>query len=278
MSSDRGVPNRRAFLQQVGLGVGFASALRSAAPALMDNTTGNFRFRKGSGKFSSGGTVAMKGYEIVHVAFATLPPLAKGLEMMDAHLKKEHRPPHALCGLELRSPRQFTFTEFGELSVAYVEHLSKRNLLVDGNNPVARVNVAPELNPPSEVSLFGFSYTAPQQAARPSFLAASGELSGEYPKGITARGDISTNGLRQKLTKELANVDHALEELGVDWSGVTDFVVFTVHNIHPLVRELLLPRIGAAKNFGIHWYYCRPPIKELEIEIQVRGCSRDLVI
>jgi hypothetical protein len=278
MTIASGVPNRRAFLQQVGSGIGLASALQAAPPALIDNAKGNFRFRKGAGKFSSGGTVSTKGYEIVHVAFANLPPLAKGLEMMDAYLKKEHRPPQALCGLELRSPRQFTYAEFGEQSNAYVEHLSKRNLLVDGNNPVARVNVAPELNPPSELSLFGFSYTAPQQGARPSFLGASGELSGTYPEGITARGDISTNGLRQKLSKELGNVDHVLEELGVDWSTVTDFVVFTVHNIHPLVRELLLPRIGAAKNFGIHWYYCRPPIKELEIEIQVRGCSRNLFI
>jgi len=238
MPSDSEVPNRRAFLQ-VGLGVALATALQSAAPPLMDNTKGNFRFRKGSGKFSSGGTVAMKGYEIVHVAFATTPPLAKGLEMMDAHLKKEHRPPHALCGLELRSPSQFTFAEFGEQSSAYVEHLSKRNLLVDGNNPVARVNVAPELDPLPNSRCSLLVTRPPQQSARPSFLAASGELSGEYPKGITARGDITTNGLRQKTHQGTIQCgSHAGRAgSGLEW-GVTDFVVFTVHNIHPLMREL----------------------------------------
>jgi hypothetical protein len=85
-------------------------------------------------------------------------------------------------------------------------------------------------------------------------------------------------GLRQKLTREFDNVDRALNEMGVDWSLANNLAVYTVHDVHPLVRELLMQRMGAAKNFGIRWYFCRPPIQQLEVEIQVRGCSREIVI
>lgn len=271
--------NRRHFLGQLGVGAGLASALNGAdPPKLIDNPKGNFRFRRGGGTYSSGGTVAMKDYEIVHATFSTMVPLAKALDRIDAYLERQGRPPQAVCGIELRSPKPFTFAEFGQLSKTYVDLLTKHNLMVGEVNPVARVNVAPELDPPAEVSIYGFSYTAPQPAARPTFLAASGELSGPYPQGIVARGDTSVNGLRQKVTRELENLDRTLRELEVGWSGVNNLVVYSVHNIHPLLRELLLPRLGAAKNFGIRWYYCRPPLEELEIELQVRGCDREVVI
>jgi hypothetical protein len=281
MPDNSEAPNRRSFLHQVGVGIGLAGALQGAdapPPVLIDSPKGGFRFRKGGGKYSSGGAVAKEGYEIVHVTFATAPPLAKGFEMIDGFLKAQRRPAQALCGMELRSPKPFTFAAFGELSLAYVSLIEKRGLLIEGSNPIARVNVCPELDPPSEVSIYGFSYTAPQKAPRPTFLAASGELSGEYPQGIMARGDVSPNGLRLKVTRELENLDRAISQMGVSWNGVTNLVVFTVHDIHPILRELLLPRTGAAKNYGIRWYFARPPIQELEIELQIRGCARELMI
>jgi hypothetical protein len=36
--------------------------------------------------------------------------------------------------------------------------------------------------------------------------------------------------------------------------------------------------MGPAKNFGLHWYFARPPLKELELEMSVRGCARELFI
>jgi len=281
MPNNSEYPNRRSFLQQAGMGIGLAGALEGAdapPPTLMDNAKGGFRFRKGGGKYSSGGTVAKEGFEIVHVTFATPPPLAKGFEMIDGFLKAQRRPPQALCGMELRSPKPFTYPAFGELSVIYVGLIEKRGLLIDGSNPIARVNVCPELDPPPEVSIYGFSYTAPQKGAPPTFLAAAGELSGEYPQGIMARGDVSPNGLRLKVTRELESLDRAISQMGVSWNAVTNLVVFSVHDFYPILRDLLLPRTGVAKNYGIRWYFARPPIQELEIEIQIRGCARELMI
>ena len=51
-------------------------------------------------------------------------------------------------------------------------------LFVDGVNPVARTNAAPEVAPPAEPSLHGFSFTRPSDdAAPPTFVVAgAGEL------------------------------------------------------------------------------------------------------
>src|SRR5262249_20296948 len=130
MENDRESLGRRGFLRESVLVLGFAGLAQSAeAPAIIDNPKGNFRFRKGS-KFSSGGTVAVPGYEIVHVTFNAAPPMEKALEQVDRFLSQQHRPPQALCGIELRSPKPFTFAEFGKLSDRYWELLSKRNLMI----------------------------------------------------------------------------------------------------------------------------------------------------
>src|SRR5579872_1416604 len=125
-------PNRRDFLGLAGFGMVAASALQGAdAPTLIDNVKGNFRFRKGGNKYSSGGSVAMEGYEIVHVIFASPPPMAKGFAMLEAYLKQQHRPPQALAGVELRSPKPFTFEAFGELNGVYMAALSKQDHMVN---------------------------------------------------------------------------------------------------------------------------------------------------
>ena len=279
MSINGDLLNRRGFLRVAGTSLGVASVLmRAEEPKLIDNPKGGFRFRKSSSKFSSGGVLTTKGYEIVHVTFGNALPLGEAFNSVDAFLKKQQRPTQALCGAELRCPRQYSFTEFGTLNQGYIDMIAKRDLMVSGSIPVARVNVTPETEPPRELSMYGFSYTAPAQIARPNFLIAASDLNGEYPKGIVARGDVSPNGLRQKAKQLIDSLETNLRELGVGWADATTIVVYTVHDVFPVVREMLLPRIGTSKNYGFHWYLCRPPIVELELEIQVRGCTRELMI
>lgn len=270
--------DRRHFLGIAGVSASLVSVLRGAEAKLVDCPKGGFRFRRGSGQFSSGGTMAMGGFEVVHVTFSAAPPVGKAFEMIDEYLKQQQRPPQALCGVELRSPRQFLSAEFDKLNQGYVEMIAKRDLMIGGANPVARVNVVPELDPPSELSMYGFSYTAVQRGARPTFLIAASDLKGAYPQGIVARGDVSTEGLREKLGQVMGGLDNNLQELGTDWRQVTAVSLYTVRDVFPLMREELLPRIGTSKGFGVRWYFSRPPLKELELEIQVRGCAREFII
>jgi len=273
--------SRRELLRQGAAAAGIAKGLDSAAsPMLVEDKKGNFRFLRGIAPYSSG-AIADKGYEVAHVTLAPAPPYRKGFEAVDRHLKQHGRPPQALCGIELRSPRPFTFSGFNEFNQPYLELLKERNLLLDGLNPVARTNVAPEVGPPSEVALYGFSFTEPSTAARPTFVVAgAGELTGERldARDIVRRGDVSPEGLRAKASHVLGLMEERLRGLGVEWRHVTAVEVYTVHSISGLMRDLLLPRIGGAGIHGIRWHFARPPIEEIEFEMDVRGCGRELVL
>jgi hypothetical protein len=39
--------------------------------------------------------------------------------------------------------------------------------------------------------------------------------------------------------------------LGVRWTDVTGLQLYTVHDVQPLVADLMLPRIGAAARLGL---------------------------
>jgi len=272
---------RRAFLRTAGGSYGTARALMGAeANVLVESTQGHFRFLRGIAPYSSG-AVAMSGYEIVHVTLSPAPPYRKGFELIDRHLAGEKRPPQALCGIELRSPELFTFPGFVAFNGGYVEQLKRRAILVGDLNPVARTNVSPAVDPPPEVMLYGFSYAAPSPAAGPTFVVAgAGELTGERldARDIVRRGDVSDAGLRAKADHVLGLMERRLQGLGVSWGSVTAVEVYTIHNIFPFLENLLLRRIGSSRVHGLRWHFARPPIKEIEFEMDVRGCRRELAI
>ncbi len=247
---------------------------------LVDNPKGNFRFVRGIAPYSSG-AVALPGYEVVHATLAPAPPYRQGFQAIDRHLQQQGRPPQALCGIELRSPRPFTFPGFIEFNQGYIEQLRQRGMLAGDLNPVARTNVAPEVAPPQEVLLYGFSYTAPSRTPRSTFVVAGGgELTGERldARDIVRRGDVSPEGLRAKAAHVLNLMEERLRDLGVGWAGVTAIEVYTVHNIHPLVRDLLLARAGPAAIHGLRWHFARPPIEEIEFEMDLRGAVREITL
>ena len=247
---------------------------------LVENKQGGYRFLRGIAPFSSG-AVASPGYEVVHVMLVPAPPYRRGFEVMDRHLKEQARPPQALCGVELRSPQPFTFAGFNEFNLGYVEEIKRRSILVDGLNPVARTNVAPEVDPPPEAVLYGFSYTAPASGSGATFVVAgAGELSGERldARDIIRRGDVSPEGLREKAAHVLKLMEERLRGLGVEWAQVTAIEIYTVQNNFSLMQKFLLPRLGPARIHGVRWHFARPPIRELDFEMDVRGCRRELVL
>jgi hypothetical protein len=52
--------------------------------------------------------------------------------------------------------------------------------------------------------------------------------------------------------------------------------VYTVHDIHAVLAQQILPRAG--NGGGLTWHYCRPPIEQLEYEMDVRGVTVERVI
>ena len=239
---------------------------------------GGYGFLKGGFPYSQG-VRALEGFAIERAHFARPLPVEKGFAAIEAHLVSLGRPRTALCAAELRSPKPFTMSGFAGFNEGYVAVLKQWGLYRDGLNPVARSNVAPGINPPGEPSFYAFCYTVPGTNTSPSFVVAgSGEWpgSGKFPEDVVARGDVSAAGMQAKARWVLDAMERRLAELGVSWLDVTATQVYTVQDLHSILREQIVPRAG--NGAGVTWHYCRPPIEELEFEMDVRGVALERVI
>jgi hypothetical protein len=246
-----------------------------------DFTPGGFRYVNGVFQYSCG-VAALPGYAIERVRFFRPVGLTEGFAAIEAHLGALGRPMTAFCACELRSPEPFSEAGFRAFNEQYVGTLERWGLYRDGINPVARSNVCPEFNAPPVPSFYAFSYTVPvsKQPARTSFVIAGSAESPEgkanYRDHIIRRGDTSPAGLLEKARWVLGEHERRMGALGVGWGDTTAVHVYTVHDIHPLMAAELVRR-GAGEG-GISWQYCRPPVVELEFEMDMRGLARELVI
>lgn len=246
---------------------------------LTDHPRGNYRFLPGIAPYSCG-VVASPGFEIVYVTFQQPPQYRLGFERIAAFLHLAGRPKAALCGISLRSPEPYTVQGFADFNSQYAEILKSWGLFVDGLNPIARTNVAPVINPPGEPVLYGFSFTRPCSADRPLTFVVAG--AGELPEGVLSRegivalGNTSADGLAAKARFVMELMENRLQGLGVSWSLTNMINVYTAHSLRPLLPEVILKRVGTASIRGVHWHYSRPPIEEIEYEMDVRGTSTEL--
>ena len=246
---------------------------------LVPSPQGGYSFLKGIAPYSAG-VVANTGFEIERARLAQPLPISEAFARLDAHLSTLNRPPQALCGMELRSPQPFTFAGFNAFNASYVHFLEQRKILVNGLNPVARTNVAPEIAGPAQPVVYAFSYTIPSHSSSRSFVVAG---SGELPEGsldpheVVRRGENSPDALAEKARFVLGIMDRRISGLGVSWQEVGAVDVYTIHNIHPLLASIIVPQTGNARH-GITWHYSRPPIASIEYEMDLRGCAREIVL
>lgn len=240
---------------------------------------GSYRFIPGPFQYS-GGVSALPGYAIRRVRFHTPVPLAKGFQHIASVLEGAGRPLTAFCACELRSPAPFTDEGFRSFNEVYVGTLSKWKLFDSKTNPVARSNVCPEIDPPSEPSFHAFSFTFEAANAPPSFVISG---SGEAPEGyasyhdrIIRLGDVSPEGLQEKARYVVAEMGRRLAALGFGWEDTTATQVYTVHDIHPFLADELV-RPGAARS-GLTWHFCRPPVIGLDYEMDCCGVQSESVV
>jgi hypothetical protein len=239
---------------------------------------GGFTFLAGGFPYSQG-VRALDGYAIERACFARPLPIERGFAAIEAHLASIGRPRTALCAAELRSPKPFSMGGFKEFNQGYVAVLKQWGLFRDERNPVARSNVAPELDPPDEPSFYAFCYTVPAVgAARSLVVAGSGEWpeGGKFPDDIVAHGDVSSVGLQAKARFVLGKMESRLTGLQASWRDVTATQVYTVYDIHAVLREDIVPRAG--NGGGLTWHLCRPPVEGLDYEMDVRGVAVERVL
>jgi hypothetical protein len=240
---------------------------------------GGYRYLPGVFQYSAG-VAAEPGFVIERVRLARSLPLEAGFDAIEAHLAAIGRPRAALCACELRSPEPFSEDGFGLFNRQYAGILRTWGMFDDDRNPVARTNVCPVWDAPATPSLYAFSHTVPSGTALPSFIVAG---SGETPEGmgnyrdhIVRRGETSTDAMREKIQYVMATMESRLQGLGVGWekAGVTQ--LYTVHDISPHVQEAFVAR-GAAAH-GLTWHVCRPPVVDIEFEMDVHGAGRQIVL
>ncbi|WP_232667116.1 2-amino-5-chloromuconate deaminase CnbZ [Pseudonocardia sp. TRM90224] len=241
---------------------------------------GGYRFVHVQGVFQfSSGVLADRGYEVERVRLPAPVPLADGFRLVEKRLAAVGRPIAALCAMELRSPAPFSERGFVDFNRRYVGQLAEWGLVRDYVNPVARTNVCPVRGAPAVPSLHSFAYTARSTRRSPTFvLAGSSEADqgpAEYRDSIVRRGDVSTDGMREKLACILTEQEKRLRILGLGWADVGCARLYTAHDLGPLIRECLF-RTGTAAE--VTWIDARPPVQDLDLEMDNSSVAREVVL
>jgi hypothetical protein len=244
-----------------------------------DFSAGDYRFIPAVFQYSSG-AAANRGFEIERVRFERLLPLAEGFAEAARYIQAAGRPLTSFCACELRSPAAFSEDGFFKFNQHYVKTLAQWGLFDGTVNPVARSNVCPEIEPPNEPSFYAFSFTRPSQRAVPSFVIAGGaesrDGSGTYPERTVRYRDLSPEGLREKVRFTVGSMESRLGAFGFGWNDTTAVQAYTVHDFHPVLSDELVRR-GAARS-GLTWHFARPPVVDLEYEMDCRRVLRETVI
>jgi hypothetical protein len=88
--------------------------------------------------------------------------------------------------------------------------------------------------------------------------------------------DLSPDGLKEKIRYVVGAMERRMGEFGFGWKDATAAQTYTVHDFHPVFAEELV-RHGAARS-GLTWHFARPPVIDLEYEMDCRRVMRELVV
>ena len=249
-----------------------------------DFAAGNYRFIPAVFQYSSGAAVD-SGFEIERVRFDRVIPLAQGFARAANYIQGAGRPLTSFCACELRSPTAFTEAGFLAFNRHYVKTLAEWGIFDGTSNPVARSNVCPKIDPPAEPSFYAFSFTRPaggQQpaSATPDFVIAGGAEArggeGSYPERIVRYRDCSAEGIKEKVAFTVAEMESRLAAFGLGWEHTAAVQAYTVHDFHPVVADELVRR-GAMRS-GLTWHFARPPVIDLEFEMDCRHVTWETLI
>ena len=229
----------------------------------------------------SGGVVARPGHVIERVRFMRPVLLANGFAAIESFLAAERLSLAAFCACELRSPAPFDDAGFIAFNRTYVGTLARWGVVQGEENPVARSNVCPEVNPPAEPSFHAFSFVRPASMLAPvSFVVAgSGEAqegAGLYRDKTVRYGETGPDAIAEKLRFVMGQMEKRMAALGVSWAATTATQVYCVHDFHAALAPDLMARGAAAS--GIDWHFCRPPVVGLEYEMDCRGVYSERVL
>jgi hypothetical protein len=71
-------------------------------------------------------------------------------------------------------------------------------------------------------------------------------------------------------------MERRMQALGVGWADVTATQLYTVHDVFPILADEIVRR-GATAG-GLTWHFARPPVVDIDYEMDVRGLAREIVL
>ena len=230
----------------------------------------------------SGGVAALPGYQVVRETLIKPLPVSAGFDFIAKRLADIDRPLQSFCACELRSPGQFSEQGFRAFNETYVATLREWRVMDDGPiNPVARSNVCPEINGPSEPVFHAFAYTVSTQSVLPTgIVAGSGEarepqtVNDTYRDTIVRYGETSSDAINDKARFVVEEMERRLSALDLGWQDTTAVQVYTVYDYHGSVADMARDGVGRA---GLTWHFARPPVQGLEFEMDCRAIHQELV-
>jgi hypothetical protein len=268
--------SRREFLRFACGAAAAVLAPRSiAATEWISNGPGRYRFIPGNAVFCTG-VLPDVGFEVVHVLFDHPRPLAQAYAAIEAYLAAQKLSPAAVCGMELRVPRQMSVDGFRAFNQPYIDQLRRWNLHFDGASSVARSNVAPASDAPAQASVHAFSYVATATSRKPSFCV-SGAADIEPNGAIVAAGEPQAIAMARKLEFLVAELGRRIRLLGFDWLDTSQVDLHFAGDFAELMPQLAL-RLGPVLAHGVRLYHARPPIEGSEMELEARAVARELVL
>jgi hypothetical protein len=93
---------------------------------------------------------------------------------------------------------------------------------------------------------------------------------------VVAPRDTSADGMTAKAGYVVKAIARRLGGLGVGWADVTTTSLYTVAPVDAILGAAVLDAIGSAARHGLRWCHARPPIDELDFEMDARGVRREL--
>ena len=163
----------------------------------------------------SGGVVADEGHIITRYRLVDELPVAGAFTFIEQFLHDRSLPETALCAFELRSPEPFTEGGFASFNAEYRKQLDAWGITVSGDNPVARSNVCPEIDPPSTPAVHAFCVASPSPVSGPRTFVVSGsaespEGQGSYEAGALDAGDTSPAAMERKSAWVMGEMERRL--------------------------------------------------------------------
>lgn len=252
---------------------------------LTPSPEGGYSYLPASATYSSG-AIANAGFGLSHVVFRRPLPLADGFEVMRAYLAVIDQPMASVCGIEVRIAQPLTWQGFGDFNKGYIALLQQYGLHIDGKAPAVRTNVAPlpASVAPGTPSIYAFTHALPMNTNSANFVIAGQGESGRAPEGrppregIVRLGDTSPEAMREKAAFCVAAASDLMRRLGVQWDDASATNIYTAHPYHTFLEEAIMGAMGASAIHGVHWHVSRPPIEEIEFEIDARNVAQEVML